>query len=133
MNGLTNGTPYTFKVTATNAIGTSSESLASTAATPSTIPNAPTGVTKAMGDGQATVSFLAPTNTGGSAVLSYTVTSSPGNFTCTVNAPATSCNVTGLTNGTSYTFTVKATNKNGDSLASSASTAGTLFYQVPLH
>ena len=125
VNGLTNGTPYTFKVTATNGIGTSSESLASTAATPSTIPNAPTGVTKAMGDGQATISFLAPINTGGSAVLSYTVTSSPGNFTCTVNAPATSCNVTGLTNGTSYTFTVKATNKNGDSLASTASTAGT--------
>jgi uncharacterized repeat protein (TIGR02543 family) len=125
VTGLANGTPYTFKVTATNAIGTSSESLASTAVTPSTIPNVPTGVTAAMGDEQATVSFLAPTNTGGSAILSYTVTSSPGNFTCTVNAPATSCNVTGLTNGTSYTFTVKATNKNGDSLASTASTAGT--------
>jgi len=125
ITGLTNGTPYTFKVTATNAIGTSAESLASTAVTPSTIPNVPTGVTAAMGDEQATVSFLAPANTGGAAVLSYTVTSSPGSFTCTVNAPATSCNVTGLTNGTSYTFTVKATNKNGDSLASTASPAGT--------
>jgi uncharacterized repeat protein (TIGR02543 family) len=125
VGSLTNGTPYTFKVTATNAIGTSSESLASTAVTPSTNPNAPTGVTAAMGDEQATVSFLAPTNTGGSAILSYTVTSSPGNFTCTVNAPATSCNVTGLTNGTAYTFTVKATNKNGDSAASNPSAAGT--------
>ena len=125
VTGLINGTPYTFKATATNAIGVSLESLASTAVTPSTIPNAPTGVTAAMGDEQATVSFLAPTNNGGAAILSYTVTSSPGNFTCTVNAPATSCNVTGLTNGTAYTFTVKATNKNGDSTSSTASPAGT--------
>jgi hypothetical protein len=78
-----------------------------------------------MGDASATVSFITPANNGGSDVLSYTVTSSPGSFTCTVNAPATSCNVTGLSNGTAYTFTVKATNKNGDSAASTASTAGT--------
>ena len=125
VNGLTNGTPYTFKVTATNAIGTSLESLASTAVSPSTTPNAPTGVTAAMGDEQATVSFLVPTSNGGAVILSYTVTSSPGNFTCTVTAPATSCNVTGLTNGTAYTFSVKATNKNGDSATSAASAAGT--------
>ena len=125
VNSLTNGSPYTFKVTATNGIGTSSESLASTAVTPSTIPNAPTGVTAAMGDAQATISFLAPVNNGGAAVTSYTVTSNPGSLSCTVTAPATSCTVTGLTNGTAYTFTVKATNTNGDSLASTASTAGT--------
>ena len=108
VSSLTNGTPYTFKVTATNGIGTSSESLASTSVTQSTIPNAPTGVTPAMGDAQATISFLAPANNGGAAVTSYTVTSNPGSLTCTVTAPATSCTVTGLTNGTAYTFTVKA-------------------------
>ena len=125
ITGLTNGTPYTFKVVATNGIGTSAQSLASSAATPSTVPNAPTAVTAAMGDASARVSFLAPTNNGGSDVTSYTVTSSPGNFTCTVNAPATSCNVTGLTNGTAYTFTVKASNANGASIASTASASGT--------
>lgn len=125
ITGLTNGTPYTFKVVATNGIGTSAQSLASSAATPSTVPNAPTAVTAAMGDASARVSFLAPTNNGGSDVTSYTVTSSPGNFTCTVNAPATSCNITGLTNGTAYTFTVKASNANGASIASTASASGT--------
>jgi hypothetical protein len=84
-----------------------------------------------MGDAQATISFIAPSNNGGSAVLSYTTTSNPGNFTCTVNAPATSCTVTGLTNGTAYTFTVKSTNKNGDSLASTASSAGTPVLSSP--
>jgi uncharacterized repeat protein (TIGR02543 family) len=125
VTGLTNGVPYTFKVTATNGIGTSAASTASSAATPSTVPNAPTGVTAAMGDASASVSFLAPVNNGGSDVISYTVTSSPGNFSCMVNAPATSCNVTGLSNGTPYTFTVKANNKNGPSLASTASPSGT--------
>ena len=125
ISGLANGVPYTFKVTATNGIGTSGASDPSAAATPSTIPNAPTNVVAAMGDASATISFIAPTNNGGSNVLSYTVTSNPGNFTCTVNAPATSCNVTELTNGTPYTFTVSATNKNGNSSASTVSTAGT--------
>ena len=131
VTGLTNGTAYTFKVVATNGIGTSAASDPSTAVTPSTVPNAPTGVTAAMGDASASVSFLAPANDGGSAVLRYTVTSSPGSFTCTVNAPATSCNVTGLTNGTAYTFTVKAININGDSVASTASSAGTPVQSSP--
>jgi uncharacterized repeat protein (TIGR02543 family) len=125
ISGLTNGLPYTFKVTATNGIGTSASSVASSAVTPSTIPNAPTSVIASMGDERASISFTAPANNGGSALLSYTVTSSPGDFTCTVNAPSTSCNVTGLTNGTSYTFTVKARNINGESLTSTASAAGT--------
>ena len=45
VTGLTNGTPYTFTVTATNAAGTSPASAASAAATPAAVPDAPTGVT----------------------------------------------------------------------------------------
>mgnify|MGYP000453707007 CR=1 FL=1 len=123
INGLTNGDAYTFAVTATNAIGTSVASVASAAATPSTVPNAPTAVTAVVGDTQATISFTAPTNIGGAALTSYTVTSSPGDFTCTVNAPTTSCNISGLSNGTAYTFTVKASNANGASIASIASSS----------
>ncbi len=75
VTGLTNGTAYTFKVTATNAIGTGPASAASNSVTPAppTAPGAPTGVTAAAGNASATVSWTAPSN-GGSAITSYTVT-----------------------------------------------------------
>lgn len=82
-------------------------------------PGAPTEVTGAAGGGQVTVSFTPPTNNGGSAITSYTVTSTPGNFTATgASSPLV---VTGLTNGTSYTFTVTATNALGAGPASAPS------------
>ena len=122
VTGLTNGTPYTFKVTATNGIGTSAQSTASSPATPSTVPNAPTGITVASGDAQATITFTAPTNNGGSSVTGYTVTASDGS---TISGSTSPLTLTGLTNGVAYTFTVKATNINGDSVASSASVSST--------
>src|SRR6185369_16421750 len=64
--------------------------------------------TATPGNTSATVSFTAPASNGGSAITGYTITSSPGSITATgSSSPIT---VTGLTNGTSYTFTVKATN-----------------------
>jgi hypothetical protein len=70
------------------------------------------------GDGSvaATITPLA-----GGSVTTYTVIASPSGNTCTVTAPATSCTITGLVNGTSYTFTVTATNATGTSPASAAS------------
>ncbi len=115
--GLTNGTAYTFTVTATNAIGTSSDSAASTAVIPSTVPGAPTGVSATAGNGQASVSWTPPTN-GGSAITEYTVTASDGQIAHTTGA--TTATVVGLTNGTAYTFTVTATNVSGTSPDSAA-------------
>lgn len=70
--------------------------------------------------GGAFVSFSAPTNDGGSTITLYTVTSSPGGVIATSPYVGT-VNIVGLTNGTPYTFTVKATNAIGQSSASSAS------------
>jgi RHS repeat-associated protein len=123
VTGLTNGTAYTFKVTATNAIGMGAASAASNSVTPATVPGAPTIGTATGGNAQATVAFTAPTSNGGSAITSYTATSTPGSKTGTCTA--TPCTVTGLTNGTAYTFTVKATNAKGIGAASTASNSVT--------
>ena len=125
VTGLTNGSAYTFTVTATNAIGTGPASAASNSVTPiaATVPGAPTIGTATAGNTQATVSFTAPASNGGSAITSYTVTSSTGGRTGTgTTSPIT---VTGLTNGTPYTFTVKATNAIGTGAASAASNSVT--------
>jgi len=124
VTGLTNGHTYTFTAVATNINGSSLPSSPSNVVTPATVPNAPTGVSATAGNAQATVTWTAPVINGGSPITGYTVTSSPGGFTCTTTGALT-CTVTGLTNGTSYTFTVTATNVVGTSLASSPSSAVT--------
>jgi prepilin-type N-terminal cleavage/methylation domain-containing protein len=124
VTGLTNGTPYTFLVTALNAIGYGPASVASSAVTPAAVPGAPTGVTATAGNTTANVTWTAPVSNGGSAITAYTVTSSPGGVICGATT-TTSCGFTGLTNGTSYTFTVTATNAAGTGPSSVTSNAVT--------
>lgn len=119
--GLQSSTSYTFTVTATNAAGTSAASSASNSITATTVPQAPTIGSATAGSGSATVTYTAGA-TGGKTVSTYTATSSPGSFTGTGASPIT---VSGLTNGTAYTFTVTATNANGTSNASAASNSVT--------
>ena len=123
VTGLTNGTSYTFTVVATNDQGNSAESAASAAVQPLGVPGQPTSVIGLAGDGQVVVSWTAPDNDGGSTVGSYTVTAAPGDNTCVWTSGDLNCAVTGLTNGTSYTFTVVATNDQGNSAESAASAA----------
>lgn len=123
VSGLTNGTTYTFTVTATNDIGTSAASASSSAVTPATVPGVPTSVLATKGNGSASVSFTAPASTGGNAITGYTVTSNPGGKTGTgTSSPIT---VSGLTNETTYTFTVTATNGVGTGAASAPSNSVT--------
>src|SRR5690349_3070695 len=74
-----------------------------------TPPSAPTGVTASPATSQALVSWTAPSNNGGSAITAYTITpyiGSAAQAPVTVNnGSATSATVTGLTNGSAYTFT----------------------------
>lgn len=119
---------YSFTGTSYNDYGTS-VSTASSTATLTTVPQAPTIGSAAGGNGEASVIFTG-NNTGGSAITSYTATSSPGNITATSStSPIT---VTGLTNATAYTFTVKANNANGASAASAASNSVTPIATVPI-
>lgn len=82
---------------------------------------APTSVVASPGKASATVSWRAPTATGSFAVSSYEVTSSPEGVTCI--STVTECVLTGLTNGTSYTFVVRALTGAGWGAYSVASNA----------
>lgn len=113
---------FTFTVSATDAQNFTSQQ-GFTLHVAAVAPGAPVIGTATGGDQQATVSFTAPASTGGASISGYTVTSNPGGFTA--SGPASPLVVTGLTNGTSYTFTVTATNTAGTGAASSPSNAVT--------
>ena len=94
---------------------------------PWTTPDAPTSVSAIAVDTSASVSFTAPAFDGGSPITGYTVTAldstTPGNGGQTAPGGSSPIDVTGLTNGDSYTFTVVATNINGDSSPGGPSSA----------
>jgi hypothetical protein len=93
---------------------------------PPEVPDAPTITSVTPGDGQVDITFDAPTNDGGSTITTYTATSSPGNITGSISqAGSGTITVTGLSNGTAYTFTITATNAVGTSSPSSASNSVT--------
>jgi hypothetical protein len=117
------GTTYPIQIravnTATNPTGAATASVSVKAVT---TPGAPTAVTAtATGQTTATVSFTAPANNGGSAITTYTVTSSPGGITASGSTSPIS--VTGLSASTTYTFTVTANNGTLTSVPSAASSA----------
>lgn len=82
----------------------------------------PTALTAIAGNSTVQLTWAAPASDGGSAITGYTVTGAPSG-SCTAAAPGTTCTVAGLTNGTQYSFTVVATNSQGDSAASAPAVA----------
>ena len=123
VSGLSNGTAYTFTVHAMNVAGSSGESAASNAVTPVPVSDPPIIGSATGGNASASVAFSVPLSDGGSAITGYTVTASPGG--ASVSGATSPITLSGLSNGTAYTFTVHATNGAGDSFESAASNAVT--------
>jgi FtsP/CotA-like multicopper oxidase with cupredoxin domain len=119
VTGLTNGTAYTFKVLATNAVGNSVASAASNSVTPATVPGAPTiGTASRASATSALVRWTAPGSTGGSAITGYDIrvvnaANAQVGALRTAAAGTTSVTVTGLTTGTAVRFQVRAKNAVG--------------------
>jgi uncharacterized repeat protein (TIGR02543 family) len=134
VTGLTNGATYTFRVAAKNAIGTGAQSSDSNAVTPQTVAGAPSGVAATAGNASATVSWTAPASNGGSAITGYDVTPYVGvvpQATTSVGL-VTQTTVSGLTNGTTYTFRVAAKNGAGIGAQSADSNAVTPTASAPV-
>ena len=118
VSSLVNGAQYKFTVRAINAQGPGTFYDPAVVATPRTIPGAPTGVTAVGGESKVTLSWTAPASNGGAPIDYYEVkyhktgtNDSPKDFL--PNPTGTTAVIEGLTNGTSYTFHVKAHNEAG--------------------
>ena len=128
VTGLTNGTAYTFSVQVANVAGTGPASASSNSVTPLSVPGAPMNVTVTAGNAGAKVTFTPPASNGGSAITGYTVTSNPpGGTDSNAGSTELSHTITGLTNGTAYTFSVQAANVTGAGPVSAKSNSVTPF------
>jgi len=135
VTGLTPGTPYTYKVVASNVAVSSDPSLSSASLTYFEQPAAPSvqSVTldPAVDPTGISVAFTTNGYTGGG-TLSYNVTAYlSGNVTAfTASGSSSPLKITGLTAGTSYTFKVVSSNASISSTVSAASSALT-YYTKP--
>jgi hypothetical protein len=116
------GVSRTYTVSASNIYGTSESSTASSAITPSTIPQVPTIGTPSITN-TTTVSLPFTGSNGGSTLTSLTITSSPS-VTLSYTGANSPISVTGtFATNQSYTFIMSATNARGTSTSSSSSSS----------
>jgi hypothetical protein len=103
---LINGTEYTVSVVGTNTYGTGTATTATGLA--DGVPDVPASSMSVVGSRSVTIAWPAITS---SINVTYVVTSTPGNLTC--SSTQTSCVVTGLKNGVNYTFTITTKTATG--------------------
>ena len=106
ISGLINGTQYTVSVVGTNTYGASTATTATGFADGA--PDVPASSMSVVGNNSVTVAWPAITSSIG---VTYVVTSTPGNITCTTTE--TSCMITGLKNGVNYTFMITTRTATG--------------------
>jgi hypothetical protein len=129
VTGLTNSTPYDFRVTPQSARGSGTASTVSATPLSATAPGAPTALSGSAGAAQVALTWTAPASDGGSAITDYVVqyrtTAGPGTWNTFADGTSTttSATVTGLTNGTGYDFQVAAVNSAGQGAYSSIASA----------
>ena len=118
VTGLANGTAYEFRVASTNAVGTSAYSAVAGPITPVAPASAPRNLSAVGGNGQVDLTWMVPISNGGSAITDYQIQLSlDGGASWVVVADAvsavTSFTVSGLINGTTYTYRVAAITSYG--------------------
>ena len=121
--GIAPGSTVTSTTSAVKSPGGSGASPGTFTGSPATVPSTPTDVTATPGDGDVAVSWSAPSD-GGSPITEYLVTPYAGGVArapATFPSSATSEVVGGLTNGTTYSFTVTGTNAVGSGVPSGLS------------
>ena len=129
INNLANGTSYQVAVVAQNSLGNSQAGTAASAIMPVGSSSESLNVTATSDNSSSTVSWSSPLYVGTLGQSNYfTVTANPGGASCTSTFTSSSsltnrwsCTVTGLANGTSYTFSVVETNSSGAGLVSAPS------------
>ena len=114
VTGLTNGQTYTFRVRAVNSAGASAASTASASVTPATVPGAPTNLGATGGDQEVELIWTAPASNGGQPITGYEYEQGGSGTWISTGGTATSHTVTGLNNGQTYTFRVRAVNALGN-------------------
>ncbi len=121
--GLTAGTAYYYKVASVDAAGTSALSTEASATPTGTAPATPTGLTATASNAQVALSWTASAGATTYNIFRSTTTGGEGTTAYATSATTTYTN-TGLTNGTTYYYTVNAANSYGSS-AQSTQVSGT--------
>jgi hypothetical protein len=112
VTGLTNGTPYTFTVTASSIVGSSGPSSATAPVIPTPVPDAPGNAAATRSGSTVNVTWTTAV-ANGSPVTHYQATLSPGGLTCAPTpGTGTGCAIPAVPDGR-YTVSVRATNAVG--------------------